>query len=250
MRSEKIRYERERRHLSDQARPRRDILQLIATLNNIAVGSCQEHQDIFQKRFIKEEKLDHDQQRKNPDQSSVVPLIFGRIDDPETGSLDRTGKPYDCPVGWTRYAIKVIATQEEFDRRYVAYHVAYHGTKSSVASNILNNGLRGSHGGCHCQGLNIYLSPSTEYSAHPRYAKPWKNPKTINTIKCNSELEWVLPADEPISLNDLICYGIMLRITDGDPADLTFMQMVGIFSQYQLLIVLYTIYRYIKKFCT
>ncbi|CAF2566814.1 unnamed protein product [Rotaria sp. Silwood2] len=72
----------------------------------------------------------------------------------------------------------------------------------------------------------------------------------IDTNFSNSELEWVLPADEPISLNDLICYGIMLRITDGDPADLTFMQMVGIFSQHQLLIVLYTIYRYIKKFCT
>ncbi|CAF1352544.1 unnamed protein product [Rotaria sordida] len=94
-----------------------------------------------------------------------------------TTCLDRAGKPYYSPVGWTRFAIKVTHTQEEFDQRYGDYHVAYHGTKSAVAPDILNNGLRGSEG-CYREGLNIYLSPSIEYSAHPRYAKPWQHEKT------------------------------------------------------------------------
>lgn len=91
-----------------------------------------------------------------------------------TGSLDRAGKPYFCPTGWTCFAIKVAETQEEFDRRYNNYHIAYHGTKHAVVSDILNNGFLGSKG-CYRPGLNIYLSPSIEYSAHPRYAKIWKN---------------------------------------------------------------------------
>ncbi|CAF3344531.1 unnamed protein product [Rotaria sp. Silwood2] len=169
--------------------------------------------------------------------------------------LDRAGKPYYCPVGWTRFAIKVTNTQEEFDQRYSDYHVAYHGTKSAVASDILNNGLRGSTG-CYREGLNIYLSPSIEYAAHPRYAKPWKhnetgkyyqmvlqcrvNPRLVEAdlIKpetvlaknaktsqidpnfSNDELEWILPADKPVSRHDLICYGLMIRITYDDPAGL------------------------------
>lgn len=36
----------------------------------------------------------------------------------------------------------------------------------------------------------------------------------------NKELEWILPADTSVSKADLICYGIMLRITDDDPVNL------------------------------
>ncbi|CAF3748520.1 unnamed protein product [Rotaria sp. Silwood1] len=172
-----------------------------------------------------------------------------------TGSLNRAGKPYYCPVGWTRFAIKVTKTQEEFDQLYGDYHVAYHGTKSAVASDILNNGLQGSEG-CYREGLNIYLSPSIEYSAHPRYATPWqqketgkyyqmvlqcrvnprlvevgliesetllaKNAKTfqIDPNFSNDELEWILPADKPVGRHDLICYGLMIRITYDDPVSL------------------------------
>ncbi|CAF1422993.1 unnamed protein product [Rotaria magnacalcarata] len=373
----KIRQKLERRYRADQARVRRDILQLAATLRILAVGSSQKNQDDFEKRFIDEQKLDRNHQQRNSDRHGVAPVIFGNIDKPSTdplpvtvtlderyenwtgidngtakrtayirqfckqlnipldafiiervvsgstvvigtvfppygkvvmkyfsvddaelenlscqgkistitlgrfglnvkdqvlfpkwnrvytresggtfwsGSLDRAGKPYYCPVGWTRFAIKVTDTQDEFDQLYANYHVAYHGTKCAVASDILNNGLQGTNG-CYRQGLTIYLSPSIEYSGHKRYATPWKhdetgkyyqlvlqcrvNPRILSTrsIKketllktdatiqidpnfSNDELEWILPADEPVSRKDLICYGLMVRITHDDPANL------------------------------
>jgi len=173
-----------------------------------------------------------------------------------TGSLDRAGKPYYCPVGWTRLAIKVTETQKEFDRLYGDYHVAYHGTKNAVASDILNKGLEGHDGGCYREGLSIYLSPSIEYAGHSRYAEPWKRSETGKyyqmVLQCrvnpqlvkvgliesetllaknaqhiqidpnfsNNELEWVLPADKPVHRRDLICYGLMVRVTYCDPANL------------------------------
>jgi hypothetical protein len=173
-----------------------------------------------------------------------------------TGSLDRAGKPYYCPVGWTRFAIKVTETQEEFDQLYSDYHVAYHGTKNAVASDILNKGFEGHDGGCYREGLNIYLSPSIEYAGHSRYAEPWKRSETDKyyqmVLQCrvnprivrpdlikpetllaknaqdvqidpnfnNNELEWILPADEPVRRRDLVCYGLMVRVTCSHPADL------------------------------
>ncbi|CAF0921487.1 unnamed protein product [Didymodactylos carnosus] len=166
------------------------------------------------------------------------------------GALDRGGKPYYCPKGWTRFGIKICETPEEFDQKWGDWYIAYHGTKSKVASDILNSGLRVSQGGCWTIRPCIYLSPSIEYCAHPRYAEPWSKPDEPNkfyqlVFQCrvnprfitnksvhpetllsddekwrqidenflNSELEWVIPAAKgrQYITEDIICYGIMLR---------------------------------------
>lgn len=86
------------------------------------------------------------------------------------------GKPYYCPSGWKRYGVKVSKTPEEFDAKWGNWYLAYHGTAGEHASSILTSGLRVSTQGCFYEKgvARVYVSPSIEYSAHPRYARPWK----------------------------------------------------------------------------
>jgi len=79
--SEKIRRQLERRHRADQARVRRDLLQLAVTLRILAVGSSQNHQDTFQKTLLNEQKLNRNQRKSNVNTHVIAPVIFGRIDD-------------------------------------------------------------------------------------------------------------------------------------------------------------------------
>ena len=106
----------------------------------------------------------------------------------------------------------------------------------------------------------VYVSPSIEYCAHKRYAIPWSkaektgekrwfqvvlqcrvNPAAVEKEKpetllqddsketvtidpnfTNKELEWVIPGKEGTYFmkEDIICYGLMMRISDIDPANL------------------------------
>jgi hypothetical protein len=106
----------------------------------------------------------------------------------------------------------------------------------------------------------VYVSPSIEYCAHTRYAKPWTktekngktrwfqlvfqcrvNPEAVKKIRPetlirngyknnvtidpnfdNKELEWIIPGKEGIyHMNqDIICYGLMMRVSDVNPEQL------------------------------
>ena len=106
---------------------------------------------------------------------------------------------------------------------------------------------------------SVYLTPSIEYAAHPRYACPWQkkgnqnywyqlvfqcrvNPKSIagthretllsgqakSTIRVdenfsNNELTWLVPASTAQAeylREHIICYGLMVRKTNCDPQEL------------------------------
>lgn len=177
------------------------------------------------------------------------------------GALDRGGKPYYCPEGWVRFGIKVAEDDQAFNARWGSWHIGYHGTRGSVAPIILISGLRTSVKGCfEIKGrTSVYLSPSIEYAAHPRYALPWRkyngkqekyyqlvfqcrvNPKSVGrahpetlldekskNVKIdrnfnNNELEWVIPSDKATVTyirDNIICYGMMIRMSDCDPASL------------------------------
>jgi hypothetical protein len=106
----------------------------------------------------------------------------------------------------------------------------------------------------------VYVSPSIEYCAHTRYAQPWTktekngktrwfqlvlqcrvNPKSVKMFQpetllaqdykktvtidpnfLNTELEWVIPGKEGTYYmnQDIICYGLMMRVSDIDPVRL------------------------------
>lgn len=148
---------------------------------------------------------------------------------------------------------------KEFDKLWGKWYLAYHGTQSRYAVDILTTGLRMSTTGCYFnKGIpRVYVSPSIEYCAHKRYAKPWSkvekdgkkrwfqvvlqcrvNPTAVTLDKAetllkpdfkktvtidpnftNQELEWVIPGEEGTYFmnRDIICYGLMMRISDVDP---------------------------------
>ncbi|CAF3352593.1 unnamed protein product [Rotaria socialis] len=174
-----------------------------------------------------------------------------------SGAIDRGGKPYYCPKGWKRYALKVTDNEAEFDQRWSSWHIAYHGTKGTIAAAILESSLKVSTSGCYLKRPSVYVSPSIEYSAHPRYSSIWQksgitskycqlvfqcrvNPrlvtkdnvhketlyhgqKLIDANFTNEELEWLIPGsnskDEYIT-QDIVCYGIMIRVSDVHPSNL------------------------------
>ena len=174
-------------------------------------------------------------------------------------SLKRGGEDYFCPVGWRRYGIDVGMTSSEFEEAYGDWPVAYHGTAGHLAWTILLAGLQASGEGCYLnpgEGC-VYLSPSIEYCGHPRYSRVWKiknqyvqmvlqvrvketriferKPETLlkenekaiiidPNFKDNRELEWMIkwpPGGKITSLDGLLIYGLMLRVTDEDPRNLT-----------------------------
>ena len=131
--------------------------------------------------------------------------------------------------------------------------MGYHGTKGRFASSILRTGFRAGSVGCFREGdeQTVYLSPSINYAAHPRYSEPWQHdgkwvqmvfqcrinpaaltrerPQTllapgkldtrIDSNIVNDDLTWVLVANGGIINSDrVVCYGIMIREWDTHPA--------------------------------
>jgi hypothetical protein len=165
-------------------------------------------------------------------------------------------------IGWFRFGIKVAENEKEFDALWGNWWLAYHGTMSKYAVDILTSGLRLSTTGCYYnEGITrVYLSPSIEYCAHERYARPWTkverngnsrwfqlvfqcrvNPMAVKkivpetllakahkkTVRIddnfnNEELEWIIPGKEGTYYmnKDIICYGLMMRVSDVDPTQL------------------------------
>ena len=114
----------------------------------------------------------------------------------------------------------------------------------------------------------LYLSPSIEYSGHPRYAQPvqqfdnkWvqmvlevrvnpqlliikkpgtlpgaypKDPNPADPHFKNKELEWMLAAlpSTKLSSSDIVVSGIMLRVTDQHPSTLLQTKWWGDFRPY------------------
>lgn len=152
--------------------------------------------------------------------------------------------------------------EKELDAQWGKWYVAYHGTRDENAPKILAAGLKISTTGCfYDNGVpRVYVSPSIEYCAHPRYALPWKkadkngqtlwyqlvfqcrvNPASIakvgpealldNEYKStvtvdpnfkNNELEWVILGKygQHFIEDDIICCGLMMRVSNVDPATL------------------------------
>jgi hypothetical protein len=62
-----------------------------------------------------------------------------------------------------------LPPNQEFNKRFGDWGYAYHGTKGQFVGSILTSGLRGGQG-CFCGGEKaVYMTPSIEYAAHPRY---------------------------------------------------------------------------------
>ncbi|CAM2729363.1 unnamed protein product [Rotaria socialis] len=175
-----------------------------------------------------------------------------------SGTIDRGGKPYFCPKGWKRYSLKVADNEAEFDRLWGTWHIVYHGTKGEFVGAIIQSGLKVSTSGCYLKRPSVYVSPSIEYCAHPRYSRIWQkpgsgkyhqlvfqcriNPRVVSNENVhpetllrdktvlidpnftNKELEWVIPSanreDEYIA-DDIVCYGLMVRSSDEHPDKLS-----------------------------
>ena len=167
-----------------------------------------------------------------------------------------------CCSGWHRFGVKVAENGQEFDSKWADWHIAYHGTQGQFATSILTSGLKVSTQGCfYEEGIpRVYVSPSIEYSAHPRYAWQWRkadkdgqimwyqlvfqcrvNPTSVDRVGPetlihtdvkskvkvdqnfeNGELEWVVIGKNGTEFikDDIICYGIMMRCSKVDPDQL------------------------------
>jgi len=177
-------------------------------------------------------------------------------------SVPRGGVPYFCPDGWVRFSLNVCK-DDEFAEKFKDFGYAYHGTHPRNVGSILTSGFHAKHG-CTCApGQDrVYISPSIEYCAHPRYAKITYKPKIRKFVQCvlqcrvrkdhvctvaqgtlpgahehddgidpnfhNNELEWLFAPDGqdetglPIVKNAIVCTGIMLRLTDHHPSESNF----------------------------
>jgi len=85
---------------------------------------------------------------------------------PNNDGKDRGGKPYFCAVGWQRWSFYVT---DEFDKKFNGWCIGYHGTKFEHGLSILLNGLKPAKVAAH--GKGVYLTPSINYAAHPRYSE-------------------------------------------------------------------------------
>jgi len=181
-------------------------------------------------------------------------------DGPIKDGRTRGGMPYFCPHGWTRFSLKVCE-DAEFEGQFRDWGYLYHGTNSKHVGSILTSGLRSSRGLCFCgpDDQAVYMSPSIEYSGHPRYGCIEYNPETRQWMQCvlqcrvkpsavwqkrpetmhcaqfgltcdpnvsNDQIEWLFkptdfdPATGCYFIRDVIvCTGIMLRITDVHPTE-------------------------------
>ncbi|CAF3008535.1 unnamed protein product [Rotaria sp. Silwood2] len=142
---------------------------------------------------------------------------------------------------------------------YVAYHGTRNEYASNILTSGLRVSTAGCFYGDEVP--RVYVSPSIEYCGHPRYALPWKqvkkngetrwyqlvfqcrvNPASVDKISSetlipkehkqtvtidpnfdNGELEWIILGkhDEQFIKQDIICYGLMMRVSYVDPINLT-----------------------------
>ncbi len=142
---------------------------------------------------------------------------------------------------------------------YVAYHGTAGENASKILTSGLKVSTKGCF--YNDGKPRVYVSPSIEYCSHPRCARPWKktkkdgqvywyqlvfqcrvNPTSVNKIgpetllrtECkqtviidqnfdNRELEWIILGQngEEYIKRDIICYGLMMRISHVDPKTLT-----------------------------
>jgi hypothetical protein len=157
----------------------------------------------------------------------------------------------------------VADNDADFDAKWGSWHIAYYGTHGPYAPFILTSGLRVSTQRYCIPGnhQDICLSPSIEYSAHPRHTHLWKkvvndgekyqfyqlvlqcrvNPAAVGVLKpetlllnihnttqidkvfSNEELEWIIQANtatQEYVRDNIVCYGLMVRVIDGEPRDL------------------------------
>jgi len=141
---------------------------------------------------------------------------------------------------------------------YVAYHGTASENASKILTSGLKVSTKGCFYDVGVP--RVYVSPSIEYCGHPRYARPWKqakkngqifwyqlvfqcrvNPESVNmigpetlippeykqTVKIdqnfdNHELEWIILGneDEQFIKKDIVCYGLMMRMSNVDPKTL------------------------------
>lgn len=204
------------------------------------------------------------------DESTLNPRwnkAFGTSSHSWTGGdpdgLPRGGMPYFCPSGWVRFSLNVCP-DDEFEDLYSEMSYLYHVTKSKYVGSILTSGLRASTGLSYCGAEEhaVYMSPSIEYCAHPRYGCIEYNPETQRwiqvvlqcradatkvwkvepeTLDCdefgltvdsnigNDEMEWLFKPNFTDSVtgskflsNVIVCTGIMVRVTKEHPLDLSY----------------------------
>jgi hypothetical protein len=141
----------------------------------------------------------------------------------------------------------------------IDWYVAYHGTNDQCSAAVLATGLIAAGRPRHwISGSSLIVTPSIEYASHFKNARPWQlpsgewaqmvlqlrvNPLVIAAISGdtitgrtnsdtkiddnfqNSELEWRLQpvADESKLKEQVVCYGIMVRIA-ADPCSLAVSQ--------------------------
>lgn len=108
---------------------------------------------------------------------------------PLNDGIDRGNKPYFCPVGWQRYSFYVTDT---FSEKFKGWCICYHGTKFANGLSILLSGLKPATIDAHGEG--IYVTPSINYAAHPRYAevKFIESSSQNNLVKANHYVQFVL----------------------------------------------------------
>ena len=148
----------------------------------------------------------------------------------------------------------------DFEKHWKGTNIVYHGTESGLASDILHAGFKGVGGCHCPTGEQVsYFSPSIVYAAHGRYAKVWPRKQGGKTryyqmvLQCrvkpsavavkdketlgadgqcdpnydNKQLEWLVNATRTdpsgnrfVDKNEVLLYGIMIRITDVHPKEL------------------------------
>eukprot|EP00039_Didymoeca_costata_P019919 m.339407 g.339407 ORF g.339407 m.339407 type:complete len:946 (+) comp18793_c0_seq1:194-3031(+) len=169
------------------------------------------------------------------------------------------GKPYFCPVGWKRYALRT----DNFDDRFSGWNVSYFGLKGREALPILETALKTKFEVPENKerdgtAQSVHFTPSIVYASHPNNAAVFEKdgkfyqcvlqcrlkPSTFVEVEPNmingkltngtvvdpnfdnNELDWVVTeaatgTNAPSSLQSkAICYGIMVRELTHDPKEL------------------------------
>jgi hypothetical protein len=228
---------------------------LYETIAKFSTGSIYEKR--FQDKLRGDLKKKYDLDVKEKPMNPKYNRIYGPGNIHWKGNLedgkDRGGEPYYCPVGWKKYSVGEYKDAKEFDEKFKGWFISYHGTQNTYAGAILSTGLRASSYQDNKFKTNAaYLSPCISYCAHPRYARPWKrtndnkyvqmvlqcriNPegmigkreatllasqnKVIDGNYKNETMEWLVSAKGEDIGKYIVCYGIMLRVTDVEPDEL------------------------------
>jgi hypothetical protein len=96
--------------------------------------------------------------------------------------ITQHGHKYFLPLGWSRFALNTLATSGQHYQEHWCH--AYHGCSFETAGKILSSGSLLTREQCadvmtadgHVDNQDaIFLSPSSNYSGHPMYSKPWSD---------------------------------------------------------------------------